>query len=267
MITPAFAPFDVIVLDETTSTQNEARDRAGPAWQRPLWISAKRQSGGRGRRGRQWEDAPGNLAATFLHRLPGPRNRLAQLGFALGLSVWETLDETFGIADIRLKWPNDVLIGGAKMGGILLESWVADGGGEHEGPFWLAAGVGLNLASAPELPGYRTGSVLGDAGIALEPDAVLAVLARRFAGWSERLWREGFSPLAAAWTAHAAGLGETVAVDQGAARVTGRLLGLDADGALRLEAGEGHVLAIAAGDVMLPESGRAPAVTRKGQES
>lgn len=252
MITPAFAPFDLIALAEVTSTQDEARHRAMLPWHRPIWISARRQTAGRGRRGRVWQSLEGNLAATFLHCLPGPRSRLAHLGFALGLALWETLDHDFGIPDIRLKWPNDLLIDGAKMGGILLESWVVEGGGEPDGPFWLAAGIGLNLATAPELDGYRTGSVFGHVARAPDPDAVLAALAPRFARWSDRLWHDGFAPLATAWTRVAAGLGEIVTVDPGAGQVTGRLLGLDSDGGLRLETADKTLVTIAAGDVVLP---------------
>ncbi len=259
MIPPGFSPCRMLRLAESGSTQDEARNHAIAPWQAPLWISARIQTHGRGRRGREWASAPGNLAATWLHLLPGPRSRLALLGFALGLAVSETLERDFGVPDIKLKWPNDLLIGGAKLGGILLESWVADGSGETEGPFWLAAGIGLNLASAPDLDGYRTGSVSGHVASAPDPDSMLNALAPRFAGWSEILWRDGFAPLATAWTRVAAGLGETVTVDPGAGQIKGRLRGLDADGALRLEVEDGTVLAIAAGDVIVPQSALLPA--------
>ena len=110
----------------------------------PLWIVARRQSAGRGRRGREWSSETGNLAATLLTVVRRPPAEAAQLTFVAALAVADLLDAYAPPALVSIKWPNDVMLDDRKASGILLESGAHDSGG-----LWLAVGIGVNLAHAP----------------------------------------------------------------------------------------------------------------------
>src|SRR5690606_16714456 len=111
----------------------------------PLWISARRQSEGRGRRGRAWESDSGNLAATLLTVTRKAPAEAAQITFIAALAVADLLDAYAPPSLVTIKWPNDVMLAGQKASGILVES-----GAHASGGLWLAVGIGVNLAQAPE---------------------------------------------------------------------------------------------------------------------
>ena len=127
--------------DEIDSTNEEARRLAAAGEVGPLWLTATRQTAGRGRRGRSWEMAEGNLAATLLLRPDRPQGEWAQLSFVIAIAAADTM-AGFANARIALKWPNDVLADGKKLAGILLET--ANGPSPA-----LAIGIGVNLAHFP----------------------------------------------------------------------------------------------------------------------
>ena len=133
-------PAGRIRYEELDSTNSEARRRAEAGEQGPLWISADRQTAGRGRRGRAWTSGEGNLAATLLLRPGTPAPVTGQLSFVAALATAEMAAQFAPQAAITVKWPNDVLGAGKKLAGILLEG----------GADWLAIGVGVNLTSFPE---------------------------------------------------------------------------------------------------------------------
>jgi BirA family biotin operon repressor/biotin-[acetyl-CoA-carboxylase] ligase len=151
-------------------------------------------------------------------------------------------------AIVRLKWPNDVLLDGAKLSGVLIESGAAAAGG-----LWLAVGIGVNLASHPEnteRPATHLGAHLRE-GVVAPPglEDALDQLAGAFARWWSIWEREGFAPVQEAWTAAAGGLGGPAIARLGSEQVEGLAEGLDADGALRLRLADGSLRRITAGDV------------------
>ena len=237
-----------LVLDEAASTNAEALRRA-VAGAPPQWIMARRQTAGRGRRGRAWSDAEGNLAATLLLTDPGPPAVAAQYSFIAALALADALRLATGPnAAIALKWPNDVLLNGGKVAGILLES-----AGDGTGITALAIGIGVNLAASPEASALEAGAVhpvslAGATGVSILPEAFLDLLAPAFAAWAGRFEGEGFQPIRAAWLARAARMGETMTARSGTTSRTGRFDGIDASGALILTTAAGRE-AIAAADV------------------
>jgi len=224
---------------EIDSTSDEARRRAAAGAAEGLVIWADRQSAGRGRQGRAWQSPRGNLYCSLLLRPGKPPGEVAQLSFAAALAVCDALP---GPGAPRCKWPNDVLIDGRKVAGILLESEAA---GDNVAA--LIIGFGINLKSHPE--GTATPATsLAAVGVRTTPGTVLGDLCRRFLPWYET-WRErGFAPLREAWLGRAHGLGGEIRVRQGALETRGRFVDLDASGALVLETGEGR-RHIPAGDV------------------
>ncbi len=220
-----------IALDSVDSTNEEARRLAEAGELGPVWITARRQTLARGRRGRAWAAPAGNLSATCLLRPEAPAAEAALLSFAACLSVADMLGALAPQAGITLKWPNDALLNGRKTAGVLLES--ASAGRKLA---WLAVGVGVNLAHAPrdETDAWPATSLLRETGAAPQPEAALALLACAFAEWSQTLSSEGFAPLRAAWLARAARLGEKVVARMPREEVEGVFVDLDADGALVL---------------------------------
>lgn len=234
-----------LVLAETDSTNAEALRRLGTL-DRPTWILALRQTAARGRRGRPWQCPPGSFAATLALRPDAPPERVSLLSYAAALALADAL-AAVGSRGIALKWPNDVLIGGAKVAGILLEST-----GRADRVDRLAIGFGVNLATAPEPgrvePGALRPVALAEAGIEVGPEALLDRLAPAFAHWQATLAAEGFEPVRRAWLARAARLGETVTARTGQAALVGRFETLDPSGALVLATADGR-RAVAAADI------------------
>jgi BirA family biotin operon repressor/biotin-[acetyl-CoA-carboxylase] ligase len=235
----------VLAFDEIDSTNAEARRRAeaGEAW--PLWIAAARQTAGRGRRGRAWDTGAGNLAATLLTFTDKPPAEAAQISFVAALAVADLARSHVPAERVRLKWPNDVLISGRKAAGILVES-----GRRADGGLWLATGVGVNLAHAPqevERPAISLAAAGADP--VPTPSEALARLSEAFAGWLAAWEAQGFAAIAEAWTVRAYGLGEPCVARLGAETVEGVAEGLDVDGALRLRLAGGAIRRITAGDV------------------
>src|SRR6478609_737282 len=173
------------ILAETDSTNAEALRRAAAGAIGPLWLLARRQTAARGRRGRPWSMAPGNFAATLLDRPPG---QLALRSFVAALGLYDAMVAVTGRPELfALKWPNDVLLSGRKLAGILLESGT---GGT------LVIGVGVNLAAAPDPASLEPTAVtpvsLREAtGIAISPEDFLDLLAPAIAAWEGRLVAEG----------------------------------------------------------------------------
>lgn len=250
MIPQVLPPGWTVVAFETIgSTSDEALQRAETGAPEGTVIVARQQEGGRGRRGRRWTSPPGNAYSSTIVRPQCPPERAAQLGFVTALAVCDAAAAGLPASRaIRLKWPNDVLVDGAKISGILLESAVgADGMVEH-----VVIGTGINV-TVPPPAGVVTyaAACLRDLG---DTRDVPAVLQAYLAALSARLvqWRHDFGGTRADWLARAAWLGETVAVSQGDTRIEGRFAGLDADGALLLEPPGGPPRRIVSGEVFRP---------------
>ena len=181
---------DRVWLDEAGSTNAEAREQAEAGNRGPFWIAARRQTAGRGRRGRAWTGLEGNLFTTGLYTLPGDPAQAAELSFLAALAVAEVCDLALeDRARTRVKWPNDVLVDGRKVCGILLESGQAPGGG-----LWVAVGIGLNLTAHPD-DAERPAISIAHAGGSLQREAALDHLIERFEAWRMRWQQQGFGPV------------------------------------------------------------------------
>jgi len=235
------------VFETLDSTNEEAKRRALAGETGPLWIIARSQSAGRGRRGRAWTSQTGNLFATGLFKLDASPARAAQLSFAAALAVGDLAASVIDPALVRLKWPNDVLIAGRKVSGILLES-----GAHFQGGLWLAVGIGVNLAHHPE-DAERPATDFTVHGASLTPEAACKTLAERFDHWRAAWDRDGFAPLREAWIARAWGLGERCVARLNDETVEGVFADLAEDGSLRLDLKDGGRRLISAGDVFFPQ--------------
>jgi len=236
----ALKSFDVI-----DSTNEEARRLAAAGEAGPIWISAGSQTAGRGRRGRSWQSPSGNLAATLMLRPGRPASACAQLSFVTAIAARDALITLAPTLEVRVKWPNDVLAGGRKIAGILLES--ASQGDAL--PAWLAIGVGMNLAEHPEDTEFAATSLAALGVSAPKPDDALLHLAANFAKWYE-VWRgDGFAAIRDAWLVRAAGLGGRIRARLAHEETSGVFEGIDENGALLLRTGGGSVRAIPAAEV------------------
>lgn len=236
--------FDVRHYERIGSTNDEARRLAQEGAPHGTAVHADEQTAGRGRLARRWFSPPGNLYLSVLLRYDLPPARIAELSFVAALAVADTADSLLPKhTRTLLKWPNDVLVEGAKISGILLEQ--ADQA--------LVLGIGLNVLHAPDSAGYRTTTLVASGGIATVEGArgiLLQRLAAHLAAWEA----DGFQPIRSAWLARSYPIGETLQVGAGERRMEGGFAGLDADGALLLDTATGR-RRIVAGDVSAAPSG------------
>ncbi len=225
------------VLDSVDSTNAYAASLA-PGLTGPAWIVAGEQTAGRGRRGRPWQSPRGNFYGSLILRPEGAPDLAAMRSFLAALALHDACVGLTGLpAAFTLKWPNDVLLNGGKLAGILLESSRQGGQVSH-----LVIGIGVNLIGAPpaELvePGAVTPvSLLSETGLRVTPERFLAHLAAAFARWEALFRAEGFAPIRAAWLARAARLGERIRARTGTTERHGIFETLDPTGALVLNVG------------------------------
>lgn len=232
------------VLDEVDSTLNEAA-RIAPTLAGPEWILALRQTAARGRRGRAWTNPEGNFSATLVLQLDGVPHQAALRSFVAALALFDACVAVTGRPEgFSLKWPNDVLLNGGKLAGILLESAGATGG-----TMPLFIGIGVNLAEAPpadlvEARALRPVSLAEETGVRVAPEEFLTELAAAFARYEAQFTTLGFAPIREAWLARAARLGQPVVARTGTSETHGTFETVDAEGQL--------VLMTAAGRVRIP---------------
>lgn len=214
----------LVALDSVGSTNDEAGRLADAGAAEGTVVWAREQAGGRGRRGRRWISPRGNLYSSTILRPACPAARAAELGFVAALAVSDLVPAGRGL---RLKWPNDVLVEGGKVAGILPESAVRqDGLVDH-----VVLGIGVNISFAPVLPEMRyAGATLGGS-VEAALEGLIAALARWLGEWR----RTGFEAIRARWLDKAGPLGAEVDVKLGEELVRGRFAGLDGTGALLLE--------------------------------
>jgi len=236
----------VVRFDTIDSTNEEARRRALAGDTGPAWLTAARQTAGRGRQGRSWSSPEGNLYATALFRFDGGPAQASLVCFLAGLAVIDAV-RALGIDDraLRLKWPNDVLLSEAKLAGVLIET-----GQTPEGMF-MAAGFGVNIASAPPQPDRPT-ACLGDlSALGLRPADVLGRLDAAFRGRLSQFARHGFAPQREAWLRRAAHIGHRVRARGANGPLEGVMTGLAEDGALLLQLDGGDIHPVRAGEISL----------------
>jgi len=234
------------VHDELSSTSDLCRELAGQGEPEGLAVVALRQTKGRGSRGRAWDSPAGNLHLSVLLR-PGEWARSAgQWALLTGVALWQTLADLAPIAAaLRLKWPNDLLLDGRKLAGILIDNSVGASGRLD----WVVVGIGVNLAHAPPLAGRATAS-LAELVVPPSPVAVAERLLVRLDEWRRVRRHEGFAAIRAAWLAHGPPMDEPITLKLRDRLVEGVFAGLGDDGGLKLRTG-GEVETFTTGDVLL----------------
>jgi BirA family biotin operon repressor/biotin-[acetyl-CoA-carboxylase] ligase len=233
----------LITCDEIDSTNAEALRRARRGEQGPLWVTARVQSAGRGRRGRAWTSGPGNLHATLLLTDPSPPALAPQLSFVAALALYDAVVQIAAAIrpHLELKWPNDMLCRGAKLAGILVE-------GEGT-PLSVAIGIGVNCAQHPERTDYPATDFAAER-VKVYPAclfrALSATMVRRLQQWERG---EHFATIREDWLEHARGLGHELRVRLAERELIGQFDSLDTTGRLLLRLPDGGIEAIAAGDI------------------
>jgi BirA family biotin operon repressor/biotin-[acetyl-CoA-carboxylase] ligase len=230
-----------------TSTNAEALALLRQGERGPVWVTAGRQSAGRGRRGRGWVSEKGNLFASLLLADPAPPENWPQLAFVAALAIHDAVSEAApGLRSaLAIKWPNDLLLSGAKFVGILIEGESAvDGSGA------VTIGIGVNCASHPTGTDYPA-TDLAAGGVTVTPEALFAVLSIKMLGRLAQ-WNEGehFSTIRADWLARACGVGQGVRVRHADREFCGRFETLDESGRLVVLLPDGRRETISAGDVV-----------------
>lgn len=226
------------VRESLPSTQNLVLMRANEGEAEGLAVLARRQTAGRGRGVRVWDSRDGNLHLSALLRPTGPARELPSWALLFAVALHDAAKELR--PDARLKWPNDLMVGEAKAGGVLTEAELTPEGGIAH----LVAGFGVNLAHAPEVPG-RAVAALG----ATDVEAFARRLLDRVAHWARTRLTDGFAPVRAAWLAAGPERGALLTLKRAEGdEVSGRFEGLAEDGALLLSTG-GRVHAFHAGEV------------------
>jgi BirA family biotin operon repressor/biotin-[acetyl-CoA-carboxylase] ligase len=245
--------YRLVALDEIDSTNSEAKRRAAAGAEDGTLIWTRRQTGGYGRQGRTWSSAEGNLFLSLIVRPDCSLAAAAQFSFITALA----LGDAFGsvappMIEVTYKWPNDVLLNGRKVAGILLES-KGDAAQRLE---WLVIGLGANVSSFP------TETRLPATSLHFEgcPATVTAVdlleaFSRHMLSWINVWLDQGFSPIRQAWLRHAQGLGKEIEVRLPQETLHGTFADLDPEGTLQLALAGGGRRSIAAGEVYLPGEG------------
>ncbi|HEX4104942.1 MAG TPA: biotin--[acetyl-CoA-carboxylase] ligase [Rhizomicrobium sp.] len=226
-------------FDEIDSTNEEARRLSLAGEQGPIWLTAKHQTAGRGRRGRNWETPHDNLAATLLIHPVRRESEWPQLSFVAAIAASDMAAFFAPHARIALKWPNDVLADGRKLAGILLEN--AHGA--------LAIGIGVNLRHHPADTEFPATSLAALGGEVPSADEALARLAADFAKWYEVWSVQGFAAIRDAWLARAHGLGTRIRARLVKEERSGMFEGIDESGALLLNEGFGRLSTLPAADI------------------
>ena len=235
--------FRIEQVAEIDSTNEACRLRAAAGEAAGLVIRADRQTAGRGRRGRSWTSPAGNLYASLLLRPERPVSETAALGFAAVTAMGDVAESLLPRErSVQHKWPNDLLIDGRKMSGILLETE----------PGFLVLGIGVNIATHPEDTPYPATDLVCEGAAPIAAQALLERFLAAFAPLYERWSASGFAALLPAWRRRAAGLGETIEVRLERETLSGLFRDLEPDGTLRLALSDGTERRIAAGDVYFP---------------
>lgn len=233
----------IIHLTSTESTNLDARRLAEAADFGPLWVLAEEQTGGRGRRGRNWVSPKGNFYGSFLFPTDKPPAQRSLYSFVIALGIYEALKEVHMAGDFNLKWPNDLLLGGAKISGMLLETGLT-----HQ-QAWVVAGIGVNLSSSPKdtpYPATHLGAFLDSVS---QPHEFLSNLSERINHWKSVFEISGFEPIREAWLEGAANIPGPVNVRLPDDTFEGMAIDLKHDGALQVRLANGTIRQVHAGDV------------------
>lgn len=231
--------------DSVGSTNIEAFAAARSGAAAPLWVVAAEQTAGKGRRGRAWRSPPGNLYASLLLIAPSPPQKAAQLSFVSALALADAVAAVAPLAapKLRVKWPNDVLLDGAKISGILIEGEDIPGRGQA-----VVIGCGINCVDHPADTPYKAAD-LSAYGVSREAvfAALSGAMADRLAQWARG---ERFDRVRSDWLDRAAGVGMPIRVRTGEREIEGLFGAIDAEGGLVLGMPDGGAQVISAGEIV-----------------
>ena len=238
--------FKLITFEKVDSTNNEAKRRAEMGAVSGTIVHASEQTHGRGRRGRQWYSPRGNLYFSLILRLPCSTADALGISFVSATAMCDALAGIVSpMTEVKVKWPNDILINRRKVSGFLLES-SADINGDLR---WLIVGVGVNVISFPEETEYPATSLQYEGVIGASPADVLNAFVHHFKRWIDIWENDGFSSIRTAWLNRAIGIGKTVKVRVSGKVFEGKFLDIADDGSLLVEQETGERLIIMTGDV------------------
>ena len=235
------------IFETVDSTSLEAKRRADAGEEGPRWFIALKQTAGYGRQGRAWSQATGDFSGTLLFKPGCATDQLGQISFIAALSVASALDEVIAPEKITFKWPNDVLIDGAKAAGILLEH-LGPADISKDGAPLLAVGIGVNIVSAPADVPYPTARLVDHADNAPSPQDLAARIDHHFWAYLKDWETNGFANIRRLWLTRARGIGAEIRVRLPNEELSGVFEGLDESGALILQSGAEKRI-ISAGDV------------------
>ena len=245
--------YRLVSHDQVDSTNDEAKRLAESGAPEGTVVLARSQTLGRGRYGRVWQSAPGNLYLSIVLRPTCAPASAAELSFAAALALADSLTPLLpnGGAGLAFKWPNDVMIDRRKVSGILLETETT---GDQQ-LVWVVLGLGLNIASYPDDVVVRATSLAAQRVGAPAPKDVASAFCHNFKAWYDRWMGEGFPPLRSAWLARAAGIGERVTVRIADQSVDGVAVAFDERCALVLETDVGDRHTVTAGEIFFGDGG------------
>ncbi|MEP2707866.1 MAG: biotin--[acetyl-CoA-carboxylase] ligase [Roseibium sp.] len=247
---PGAPDFRLEHLETVGSTSSTCFERAASGDPGHLWIRADVQTRGRGRRGRDWSSPTGNLFTSLLLIDPEPRGRIGELPLLAAVALADAVDKATGTLQlVSLKWPNDLLVEGAKLSGILLEAETLSDGRQA-----VVLGIGVNCVAHPPLALYDA-TDLRSLGYQVSAERMFEALATEVARYLTQWQRpDGFDGIRRSWLKRAAHLGKQITVKAGQETITGTFADLDARGHLVLKLDDGQTRTIYAGDVFLSGS-------------
>lgn len=245
----------ILKIETCVSTNDEAMRLAAAGEMGPLWVLARNQDRGRGRAGRAWRSFPDNLQASYLTHLAGPVEHPGQLSLVAGVAIAQAIDALVVRQDggglhgrVWLKWPNDIMLGDAKLGGVLVETMLVRGG-PGRGSTRVVIGIGLNLAVAPDVQDRPT-VCFRAARVNVSPEQMLGFLdpamERGLGAWD---CGRGFANVRELWLTHGCKVGVPISVHDGESVLQGAFVGLADDGYLRIRLADGSVEVVGWGDV------------------
>lgn len=236
-------------LPQVGSTNQVALEYAQNQDGGKLWITASRQLQGKGSRGRTWVSEPGNLFASLLLRNTIKAERLATLTFVASLAVYDALTHFVDEERLSLKWPNDVLMTGAKISGILLENHL-----QKNQDAAIIIGIGINCAHNPKDTTHIATNI-HNSGVKIEPNDVFQILVTAMDKWLN-VWDFGnnFTDIRSAWLQRAKGLGSEIIVQMPNGQRTGIFEDLDHNGCLILKTQDNVRHKISTADIFFPEN-------------
>lgn len=242
--------YRLVALDKVGSTNDEAKRLAGEGAEDGTLVWAREQTAGRGRHGRTWVSPPGNLYLSLVLRPDCAPAEALGLGFAAAVALGTALGSVVPpMTELRYKWPNDVLLNGAKVAGILMESAPTSDGMLD----WLVLGLGVNVDHYPDDTETKATSLAVEGG-KVPVEEVLELFCRQFLTWADRWLNGGFAPVRKAWLLHASGLGERIEVRLNGETLEGVFEDLDEHGALILKLDDGTKRVVNYGEIF-PSAG------------